>query len=244
MTVEPPDPADVPPTKLDNAGPLRGGQAAVSFYVTPEYRSWDPSTVLYFSFALFFAMIMSDAGYGLILALFLTAFWRRLGRTEGRRRVRSLCVAAAVASVAYGAMVGSYFGLQPGPDTLLSWLRVPGLDPANQAGMMSLSIMIGAVHLIFANLVTAWRYGLSSRTLAPLGWCAMILGGLIAGFEWQTHFDPQGRLIPLDVVLLAGWSRVRCVVLQPQALVALAKSRPLETVRRSQGADGSVAGFW
>jgi len=204
VTVEPPDPADVPPTKLDNPGPLRGGEAAVTFYATPEYRSWDPSTVLYFSFAVFFAMIMSDAGYGLVLALLVTAFWRRLGRSEGRRRVRSLCVASAVASVVYGAMVGSYFGLQPGPGSLLSWLRVPGLNPANQAGMMSLSIIIGAAHLIFANLATAWRYGRSSRTLAPLGWCAMILGGLIAGFEWQTHFDPQGRLIPLDVALLVG----------------------------------------
>ncbi len=204
MTVQPPDPADVPPTKLDNPGPLRGGEAAVSFYVTPEYRSWDPSVVLYFSFALFFAMIMSDAGYGLVLALLVATFWRRLGRSDGRRRVRSLCVASAVASVVYGAMVGSYFGMQPGPDSFWNWLRVPGLDPANQAGMMSLSIMIGAAHLILANLVTARRYGLSSRTLAPLGWCAMILGGLIAGFEWQTQFDPQGHLIPLDVALLTG----------------------------------------
>ena len=204
ITVEPPDPADVPPTKLDNPGPLRGGEAAVSFYVTPEYRSWDPSGVMFFSFALFFGMIMSDAGYGLVLAVLLAAFWRRLSTSEGRRRVRSLCVASAVASVAYGAMVGSYFGLQPSPGSPLFWLRVPGLDPANQAGMMSLSIMIGAAHLIFANLVTTWRYGMSSRALAPLGWCAMILGGLIAGFEWQTHFDPQGRLIPFDVALLAG----------------------------------------
>ena len=48
---------------------MRGGEAAVSFYITPEYRTWDPSVVMYFSFAVFFGMIMSDAGYGLILAV-------------------------------------------------------------------------------------------------------------------------------------------------------------------------------
>jgi V/A-type H+-transporting ATPase subunit I len=226
MTYQSPDPTEVPPTKLENTGPVRGGEAAVSFYITPEYRTWDPSVVMYFSFAVFFGMIMSDAGYGLILAILLAAFWRRLGQTDERRRLRSLCVALAVASVAYGAMVGSYFGIRPSPDSILARLQVPLLDPANQAAMMSLSIIIGAAHLAFANLITAWRYGTSIRCLAPLGWCAMILGGLIAGFEWQTRFDPHGRLIPLDIALLVGgtgfvllFSSARPWSLLPKALI-------------------------
>jgi len=226
MTCAPPDPMEVPPTKLDNAGPVRGGESAVSFYITPEYRTWDPSVVMYFSFALFFGMIMSDAGYGLILAVLLAVFWRRLGTTEERRRLRSLSVALALAAVAYGAMVGSYFGLRPGPDSPLSLLRVPQLDPTNQVTMMSLSVIIGAAHLVFANLITAWRYGASLRALAPLGWCAMILGGLIAGFEWQTRFDPEGRLIPLDIALFASgivsillFSSARPWSLLPKAVV-------------------------
>ena len=242
MTLEPPDPTDVPPTKLDNPGPLRGGEAAVTFYVTPEYRSWDPSAVMFFSFAVFFGMIMSDAGYGLVLAVLLAAFWRRLSASEGRRRLRSLCVALAVASIAYGAMVGSYFGLQPGPGSPLFWFRVPGLDPANQAGMMSLSIMIGAAHLVFANLVMAWRYGMSSRALAPLGWCAMILGGLIAGFEWQTHFDPEGRLIPLDVALLAGGVASVVLFSSPRPWSFLPKAVLLRFFDGVKGTDGSIAG--
>ena len=112
MTYQSPDPTEVPPTKLENTGPMRGGEAAVSFYITPEYRTWDPSVVMYFSFAVFFGMIMSDAGYGLILAVLLAAFWRRLGQTDERRRLRSLCAALAVASVAYGRDGGQLFWRQ------------------------------------------------------------------------------------------------------------------------------------
>ncbi len=216
VMLQTPHPADRPPTLLDNPAPLRGGEAAVRFYMTPDYRAWDPSAVMYFSFALFFGMIVSDAGYGVVLAGLLAAGWRRLGATEGRRRLRSLCVALAAASVGYGAMVGSYFGLQPAAGSPLAWLKVPSLQPGNQAAMMSLSILIGAAHLVFANLVTAWRFGASPRALAPLGWCALIVGGLIAGFEWQTQFDPEGRLIPLDIALLVGGSAAILLLSSPR----------------------------
>ena len=69
--------------------------------------------------------------------------------------------------------------------------------------MMRLSIVIGALHLVLANLVTAWRLRGSLRALAPLGWVAMILGGLIAGFE-MVGDDPEGLLLPIDIALLVG----------------------------------------
>jgi V/A-type H+-transporting ATPase subunit I len=225
LTVAPPDPTEVPPTKLSNPGALRGGEAAVSFYLTPEYRTWDPSAVLYFSFALFFAMIVSDAGYGLALAALLALFWKRLGTSDGGRRVRALGTASALAAVAYGVFLGSYFGLNPGPGTVLDRVRIPWLDPTDQTVMMSLSILIGAAHLVVANLVTAWRFGRSLRTLAPLGWCALIVAGLIAGFELQTNFDPEGRWIPFDIALFVGgfiavglFSSARTWSLRPKAL--------------------------
>ena len=127
MTVEPPDPIDIPPTKLDNPGPLRGGEAAVSFYVTPEYRSWDPSAVVFFSFAVFFGMIMSDAGYGLVLAVLLAAFWRRLSASEGRRR-------AALVVCGIGGRVDRVRGhgrklLRTAARPGLSLVLVPGSGP-------------------------------------------------------------------------------------------------------------------
>jgi V/A-type H+-transporting ATPase subunit I len=249
LTLAPPDPTEVPPTKLSNPGPLRGGEAAVSFYLTPEYRTWDPSVVLYFSFALFFAMIVSDAGYGFGLAALLVLGWRRLGTSDGGRRVRALAAAAAIATIAYGACLGSYFGLAPAPGSVLDRLRVPGLDPTDQGVMMALSIVIGAAHLVVANLVTAWRFGLSPRTLAPLGWCALIIAGLIAGFELQSSFDPEGRLIPVDIALatfgliaVLVFSSPRSWSLQPKA-VALRVLDGLKALTGVSQAFGDVLSY-
>jgi V/A-type H+-transporting ATPase subunit I len=58
-----PQPEESPPTLMQNPRALAGGQDLVSFYTTPRYWLWDPSMIVFFSFAVFFAMIFADAGY-------------------------------------------------------------------------------------------------------------------------------------------------------------------------------------
>jgi len=72
--------------------------------------------------------------------------------------------------------------------------------------MMLLTIMVGAFPLILANLITAWRFRRSSSYsfLAPVGWAAMILGGLIVGIKMDAQ-DPLGMfLLVLGVIALIG----------------------------------------
>ena len=78
--------------------------------MTPGYRTWDPSVVVLFSFAAFFAMILSDAGYAVMLAAALPLMWPRLGRARsGSRCETSFCRGRRL--VGYGVIVGSYFGI-------------------------------------------------------------------------------------------------------------------------------------
>ena len=201
--VEDPGPEDNPPTLLANPEPLAGGESTVTFYMTPGYHAWDPSLVVFFSFALFFGMIFSDAGYGLLLGAVLLLTWRKLGQTRANIRLRNLFLALVLASIGYGVMVGSYFGVSAdemgapmGP--VVAPLKV--LDMKDQGGMMRLSILVGVFHLVLANLVTAWRYRQSLRCLAPLGWVSMLLGGLLAGIQIVRE-EPLGLV---DIALLAG----------------------------------------
>ena len=77
---EPSQPNETPPTLMENPKALRGGQDLVSFYQTPSYDNWDPSIVVFFSFALFFAMILADAGYSLILIIIVAFCWKQMGQ--------------------------------------------------------------------------------------------------------------------------------------------------------------------
>ncbi len=177
LTVEEPSPDDAPPTLLENPERVAGAEGAVTFYITPQYRTWDPTTIVYYSFSLFFAMIVADAGYGLVFATLLWMFWKRLGQSQSGIRARSFLSAIVVTTVLYGILVGSYFGLSAPP--LLASLQM--LDLQDQGSMMALSIVIGVAHLVLANLIAAWHSRRSPRCVAPLGWAAMMVGGLLFG---------------------------------------------------------------
>ena len=113
--------------------------------MTPSYWLWDPSSLVFASFALFFAMIVADAGYALLLGLIVLAYRKRLGASAGGRRWRVMLSVMAGATAVYGALAGSYFGVSPSAGSLLGHLHV--LDLGDFTVMMALSVIIGASHI-------------------------------------------------------------------------------------------------
>lgn len=192
MTIELPSAEDSPPTLLTNWGILAGGEDAVTFYTTPAYGTWDPSGVVFLSFSVFFAMIMSDAGYAVLLAILLRLFWRRLGQSPSGVRLRKLFVAIAIASIAYGIAVGSYFGFAPPPSSVLDALHV--IDATNRTLMMQISIVVGVAHLTLANLALAWSRRWSPIMLSSVGWVAALVGGLAMGLA-KSGLQPTMSLM-------------------------------------------------
>lgn len=189
LLLEEPEPAGLPPTLLDNPEPLAAGQDLVGFYQMPAYGTWDPSRVVFFSFAMFFAMILSDAGYALVLGVLLASFWPYLGRSANGLRWRKLCAVIVGGSLVWGVLVGSYFGVSPAPESFWGGLKL--LDLNDFATMTKLSVAIGVLHLVLAHLeqlslkrgrVAAW---------AHVGWIAAMLGGFTMWLG-STQGAPQG----------------------------------------------------
>lgn len=186
-------PNDMPPTLLRNPKAIRGAEGAVTFYITPEYHAWDPTGMVYFFFALFFGMIMADAGYALMLGGIVAMFWRRMGATVGGRDLRRFLAFMVSVSFGYGALAGSYFGF--GPPEFLAPLKI--FDIQDQGLMMALSIVIGVIHLVLANLILAWHRRGSPRCLASVGWAMIIAGGLLLGVGYLAGDDFDAKLARL-----------------------------------------------
>lgn len=179
-----PTPDDQPPTLLHNEGLSRAGQSLVTFYTTPSYFEWDPSRVVFASFAVFFAMILSDAGYAVLLGALLALFWRSAGRTLGAPLRGGFAVMLGL-GVVWGVMIGSYFGVSPLPTTTLGSLRVVRIDDYDT--MMQISVTVGALHVVLANLIRAFRIP-SAGALGAAGWCLAVLTGLA---WWLAQGDPR-----------------------------------------------------
>lgn len=173
---EAPQPDEQPPTLLENPAVLSGGQDLVCFYETPAYRDWDPSVLVFFSFSIFFAMILADAGYAVVLAVLVGFLWKGMGRSVGGRHFRIQALVGLGFALVYGVLAGSYFGIEPASSSPLARLKV--LDLNDFDAMMQLSLLVGGLHLLLANgIVAVGSPGVAGKA-KPLGWMAVILGGL------------------------------------------------------------------
>ena len=188
VQIEEPGEEDDPPTLLRNPSKWQVGESLVKFYMTPNYRLWDPSMVVLFSFALFFAMIISDAGYGAVMVALLLLGRKKLRGTAGG----VLCSLLAYGTVVWGVLVGSYFGLSPAEGSFLAKLKI--LDLTDMDTMMKLSILIGSAHVIMANAVTSWRQRSSAAAFAPLGWIVAISGALVLWLGGES-LGPAGAIL-------------------------------------------------
>ena len=178
-----PDEDEAPPTLFHNSPPLRAGEDLVAFYMTPSYWLWDPSSIVFLSFAVFFAMIVADAGYALVLAGIVLLYRKRLAASAGGRRWRVMLSVLAGTTAVYGILAGSYFGVTPPAESLLGHLHV--LDLADFTVMMTLSVIIGASHISYACIMDGLRYRHWPGRLPPFGWAGAVLGGLFAWLGMQ-----------------------------------------------------------
>ena len=111
---------DSMPTVLENKGICRLGEDLVRIYDLPSVRDKDPSGWVFWFFALFFAMIIADAGYGL-LYLALAAFlkWKLPTFKGAAKRLFRLWVMLSACVVLWGVLTCSYFGLPISPHSFL-----------------------------------------------------------------------------------------------------------------------------
>ena len=143
--------------------------------IVPGYREVDVSIYFLVAFALFFAMLVGDAGYGLVFLLVAYIFRKKM-----TSQMRILIYVLSVATIIWGVLSGTYFGAEKiAALPFLNTLILPdiasfGVD--NISFMMHLSFLIGAIHLTIAHGIRMVRFINSTRALSEVGWVALVWG--------------------------------------------------------------------
>jgi V/A-type H+/Na+-transporting ATPase subunit I len=108
------------PTYMENKGPPRIGEDLVKIYDIPATTDRDPSGWVFWFFALFFAMIVADGGYGLMylgLCFYLKFKYPNLRRSA--KRFLQLATILSASCVIWGVLTSAFFGIEISPK---SWL--------------------------------------------------------------------------------------------------------------------------
>jgi len=143
--------------------------------IVPGYKEVDVSIYFLIAFALFFAMLVGDAGYGLIF-LFITIIFRK----KLSPQIQVLIFVLSGATILWGVLSGTYFGSEEiARIPILKHLIIPEIASFgvnNISFMMHLSFLIGAIHLTLAHTIRLFQFINSIKALSELGWIALVWG--------------------------------------------------------------------
>lgn len=111
------EPTDRKPTYMENKGTALMGEDLVRLYDIPSATDKDPSTWVFWAFALFFAMIVADGGYGLVYLLMALFLRKKFSHLKGvAKRFIKMCLILATGCLIWGVFTGSFFGYSFDPE--------------------------------------------------------------------------------------------------------------------------------
>ncbi len=208
VAAEEPCEDDPTPTLIRNPAWIRPIKAVFDVIgIIPGYREIDISAVFLLFFSVFFAILVGDAGYGL---LFLgTTLFARSKLKRAPAHPFHLMGILSVCTIVWGVLTGNYFGIAGLPAPLkgctVEWLT-------RESNLMILCFFVGALHLSIAHIWNALRTINSTRALAQVGWTCL---------AWTMYFAA------CSVILDRPFPKLGFYLLWPGlALVALFMTSP------------------
>ncbi len=185
LLVRDPAPDEVVPTLIENPPWIRIVQPVFQLLGTvPGYREVDISFFFLIFFSLFFAMIIGDGGYGVILfGLSLYFAWKEKKRIGVVSDGLILLLVMGFGTIVWGALTGTWFGFEPiSKAAPFRWFVVSSLsswNPRSSETIKHFTFIIGTIHLSIAhgwNFLREFSRKPKIRAFAQLGWLSMVLG--------------------------------------------------------------------
>lgn len=209
-----PVPGDEPPVAFMNSRLSAPFGIIANLYGTPRYGSViDPTPYMAPFFFIFFGMMVSDAAYGMILAL--TALWalRQLKQDGFLKQLFVLVLYCGISTMIWGILFGSWFGdIVPAVSKMLTGtpVTVPPLlvDPLKQPmEVLGLSFALGGIQILAGLWLSALRKIQTKKWLDAIldeGLWFLILIGLVLALlklPWGLQIAETGAV---GVILTAG----------------------------------------
>jgi V/A-type H+-transporting ATPase subunit I len=208
LLIDEPAGDDPVPTLIENPRWIRIIRPMFSLMeTTPGYREFDISFIFLLFFSLFFAMLIGDAGYGIVIFLLTVA--GRLAVRKAAGGVFALLFVLSGATIVWGALSGTWFGVEAlSRQPVLSRIivaQIASFGVENTQTLMFLCFLIGAVHLSIARLINFIRSLPKLTAFSELGWLSILWGMFFITryIVLQEELNPAGIwLVGAGIVLV------------------------------------------
>ncbi len=151
---------EIVPTLAKNSKLVSNYEVVTNMYSTPSYREADPNFSVMIFFFVFFGFMLSDAGYGLLLAVGGWALLKFVDLESGSRKLVTVLTIGGISTVIWGVLFGGYFGIDVSNTFLGKFTWFQPLD--NPMGVLGLAIGLGVLQIL-------WGLGMKAIALIKAG---------------------------------------------------------------------------
>jgi Archaeal/vacuolar-type H+-ATPase subunit I len=167
-----PEEGEIPPTVMENGKFSRPYEFVTELYSRPKIGSLDPDFMMAPFHFIFFGMMLSDAGYGLVLTILLYVVLKLFKPQDSTGKLLTVIFFGGISTVIWGILFGGWFGLEWRP-----LLFAPMKEPLK---MLALCFGLGALHLGTGMCMKMYldvkRGNVWAAIFDELSWLVMFLG--------------------------------------------------------------------
>ena len=186
-------------------------------YSLPDYRGFDPTSIFALFYAVFFGIMLSDAGYGIIMAAGCFTVLRKFNLEGNTYKMVKLFFYCGISTTIWGALFGGWFGdivavftrTFLGTEIAVAPIWFNPLDDPMK--MLIFSLALGIIHLFTGMAIKAymqikeghWFDALCDEgfwyitIIGLIAWLGggMVLPSAVAVGKWMTIIGAAGLLL-------------------------------------------------
>ena len=162
VDIEEPAADDEPPTLLKNNKISAAVESVLESYGLPKQGKVDPTFIMSIFYIVFFGMMLSDAGYGIVMVVGCgLALLKHPGMGSGMKKMLQLFFWCGLSTTFWGFMYGSFFGdlIQVVAETFFGWtggtiLKPLWFEPLGEPmRLLTYCMLFGLIHLLTGLLI-------------------------------------------------------------------------------------------
>jgi V/A-type H+-transporting ATPase subunit I len=208
-----PEEGEEPPVLLKDTAFATPFQSIVQLYSLPDYHGFDPTDIMSVFYAMFFGIMMSDAGYGFVIALVCFILLKKFPVEGMTQKMLKTFFWSGVFTVFWGVLFGGYFGdLLP---TLVKTFtgRTITIDPVwfnplnDPTKLLIFSLILGVIHLFFGMGIDIYmkfrRHQQLDALVDDVSWMCIIAGCVmwLAGGNVSAALSAAGKYMTIGAAV-------------------------------------------
>ena len=200
------------PVKLKNNKFAEPVESVLATYSYPDKHEADPTSVMAIFYYIFFGLMFSDAGYGIVMALACgICLMKFKGMEAGLRRSMKMFFWCGITTTFWGLLFGSFFGdavsvisttfFHTAPPNIPGLVTPIWFNPVDEPmRMLMFSFLLGIIHL-FTGLAMQAYNDIKNKEYLPvlydvISWYLLVGGGILALLTMDMMQNIAGFTLP------------------------------------------------